>query len=188
MSVAPARLEDNDVNPVDDVAEARGALREAFASRAKLTKALDKAKAASARAKALVSELEAEVERHVGAGRRVTAMRTEDLKATLKAGKAPSFEVLAEVPAIEAKRLEAESRLEAAKAAEEELKRDESEAEGALAAAEAAIKEVIKAVMLAEAGAIADRILDLEAEADELRLQIGIYGYSYFGHSFPPVR
>jgi len=181
MSVAPAhpRALDPGVvegRAVDAVAEARGALREALASRAKLTKAVEKAKSAAARAKVLVSELEAEVERHVGAGRRITVRRTEDLKATLKAGKAPSFEVLAEVPAIEAKRLEAESRLAAAKVAQEELQRDESEAEGALAAGENAVPAAVKGIVFAAATELAERLLELQAEVDDLHERLGING------------
>ena len=63
----------------------------------------------------------------------------------------PSFEVLAQIPAIEAKRLEAESRPGAARVAEEELRRDEAEAEGALAAAETSITAAVRGVVQAAA-------------------------------------
>ena len=66
----------------------------------------------------------------------------------------PSFEVLAQIPAIEAKRLEAESRPGAARVAEEELRRDEAEAEGALAAAETSITAAVRGVVQAAQSAL----------------------------------
>lgn len=160
------------------VEEARAALRAAFASRTKAAAALEKARAATIRAKALVGEQAAEVEKHVHAGKRVTARRTDDLKVALKAGKAPSFEVLAEVPALAAKRAEAESRLEAARGAEAELKADEATAASSLSAAEANVVSARTDIVLAEAQGIAERIEDLEAEAAELREQIGLGSYA----------
>ena len=168
-ALAEAEAEDG-----DDVAEARDVLREAVKARAKAVKNLEVARAGSARGRALVAALAGEVETHERASKRVTARRTEHLKAALKTGKAPSFEQVAEVPAIEAKRLEASSRLEAAKAALTELERDEAEATSALAAAEGEIKQAVKGVVLAEAEAIALELIELDAEAAQLHEKLGV--------------
>jgi len=161
---------------VDAVEEARAALRDSFKARTRSVKSLEAARAATIRARALVADLSGELEKHVHAGKRVSAMRTDDLKATLKAGKAPSFEVLAEIPAIAAKRAEAESWLTAAKQALEELSRDEAEAEAELQRSQASVTAAIKNVVQAAADEMAERILDLQAEADDLHERLGIYG------------
>jgi chromosome segregation ATPase len=168
----------------DPIAEARSRLKEAMASRARAVKALEAARAASGRARALTADLSAAVEKHAGVARRVTTRRTEDLKAQLKAGKSASFEDIAEVPAIEAKRLEAESRRDAAKAALEELQRDEAAAENELQRLTAAVPLAIKAVVRAHADELAGQILSLEAEAQDLHERIGVFGAASFIAAF----
>ncbi len=140
-------------------------------------KALEAARAASGRARALVADLSAAAERHLAAGKRVSLTRAGDIASALKANKVPKFETVAEIPTIESARLEAESRLVAAKQALEELSRDESAAEAALAAAEANVTGAIKSVVLAEAEAIADEIETLESEAADLHEKLGIRTY-----------
>ena len=175
VAVVPPEAEEADIDPV---AEARAVLKEAFASRAKAAKSLESARSATKRATLLVGELAADVEKHAAAGKRVSAMRSEDLKQALKTGKAVSFEQLAQVPQIAAKRMEAESRRDAAKAALEDLQRDELEAEAALKQAEAAVETAIKGVVLAVAAGMADKVEDLEAALADLRERIGLRTYA----------
>jgi hypothetical protein len=175
VAVAPPEAEEADIDPV---AEARASLKAAFAARGKAAKSLEAARAATKRAAVLLGELAAEVEKHAAAGKRVTAMRTSDLKATLKAGKAVSFEQLAEVPKIAAQRMESESRRDAAKQALEDLQADEVAAQTALAEAEAAVETAIKGVVLAVAAGMADEVEDLEAALADLKERIGLRTYA----------
>lgn len=171
VAVVPPEAEE----AVDPVAEARGKLKEARTARARAIDALGRAKAASGRARALAADLDAEVERHVAQGKRVTARRREDLKSMLKAGKAPGFEQLAEVPKLAAARAEAESRRDAAKQALEELSHDEQAAGEALRKAEANVAEAVVGVVAAQATGMAHEIIDLEAQAADLHERIGYY-------------
>jgi hypothetical protein len=123
----------------------------------------------------LVSGLVGEVEKHQIAGQKVTLRRTEDLKATIKSGKAPSFAAVAELPQMAQARLESESRLEAARAAASELRADEAAAEAELARAEDEIKAAIRAVVGAVATELAEQIIDFEARASELHERLGAH-------------
>jgi hypothetical protein len=68
----------------------------------------------------------------------------------------PSSEVLAQIPAIRAKRLEVRPRVGLGRRGlwKEELRRDEAEAEGALAAAETSITAAVRGVVQAAQSAL----------------------------------
>ena len=109
---------------------------------------------------------------------RIAAERAAALKAAMVAGLSPSF---ADVPALtqnSAERSEALNRLNAATQATAELAADASAAERNAKAAKDELAAAVLAVVAAEADAIAEKILELEAAAFALRQRIGCeFGY-----------
>jgi hypothetical protein len=163
----------------DPVAEARAGLRAAFTARTKAVKAVEAAKAASGRARALVAELGAEANRLEAEDRSIAEARAGEIRQAMVAGKQPRLTASSKVPALAEALAEARNRLAAARLAEAQLIEAEAKADFARAAAEGAIAEAIKSVVRAAADEMAERVLDMRAEVEQLQEQIGPHGYGF---------
>ena len=149
---------------------------------------LEAAKAASARARTLVGELGAEQPDELEAERsrdRRGRDAPEDLGRRCRSGK-PSLVSQAVAEGSRPRRRACREAREQARGGRR-LRRGPAFAaltnggfRAALQRAEAAVPEAIKAVVAAEASELAERILDLEAEAAELHEKLGIFGAPVF--------
>ena len=154
-------------------AEARAALAAAFTVRDQATATLEAARKATGNAKGFLEEIQLEVARLDQASREVSTALGQEIAASLRAGERPAILLRNDNGA---EREEAEGRLAAAKAAVAELVREEGEAEAVLEAAKEASEAARKSVVRAVAYAIARRADELEAEADALRRRLGLGG------------
>ena len=103
----------------------------------------------------------------------VTLARAGAIKTALRTGKAPAINPVETLAANAAAKAEAESQRAAAQAALEGLVDEEKSAEQEVVSARAAVKRAIKACVLDEAQAIADKLETLDRERMTLMTRIG---------------
>jgi hypothetical protein len=154
-------------------AEARQALVEAHAARANAEPALKAASNASMSARGFLQELEAELAKLEQVNTGISRTRASELAAALKAGEKPQFSAAPELPHAAAQKAETENRIAAAREALSSLAAEEAEADRVLNEAKVRVAEAVKAVVAAEADAIACEVERLEAQAAGLREQLG---------------
>jgi hypothetical protein len=143
--------------------EARQVLTKAQASRAAAQAVLESSQSATGKARAYLVQARAEVAHYTEVERATATATTAELKASMKDGR--PARAVARLPAKHAQeRAEAETKLVAAEAALAELAAEQAEADRVLNEAKATVAEAVKAVVVAEADAIAcevDRLVPL---------------------------
>jgi hypothetical protein len=153
-------------------AEARQALTKAQASRAAAQAALEAAQLATGKARAYLVQARAEVAHYTEVERGAATERAAELKAAMKGGR--TARDVAHLPAKHAQeRLEAETKLKASEQAFGELAAEQAEADRVLNEAKAKLAEAVKAVVVAEADALACEVDRLEGAVAVLREKLG---------------
>jgi hypothetical protein len=149
----------------------RAELKGAQTALAKAERKLETARAATGKARALLTDTVREAEDHEAIERRASVSFTERIKAAIKGGAVPSFDHDT------AKNAAASTMLETHRQAAEQvfaaLLKEELEEEDAIAVSREAVSTAIRTVMTEEARALAKRWRDVEAEARSIRVRLG---------------
>lgn len=134
---------------------------------------LEAASKSSASARAVVDEATADVEHFGALDSNIANDRAADIAASIRAGEAPTFSTVPALAENSAALADANNRLRAARAAVAILTGEEHEARGRLDAAKVGFRQWIKQILAFEADKIAERIEELEDQANALRAQLG---------------
>jgi hypothetical protein len=151
------------------ISKERDELRRALGRRETAENALESARAATDRARDLVSELTRQLEDAAADEKRVSWAAQDRLKAALRSGASPG-------DFVEERRSaggDVAAKLEAARLVVADFKAEENDCEKALSDAAAAVEMAVRDVVLAEAEMIAAKWAEVEAEARVLRIRLG---------------
>lgn len=152
---------------------ARAALAKAIEASVSAAALLERARKATASARALVAATTREAERLVDADREIANDRAADLVAAIRAGAAPTFAAAPGLSDNAAALADAQNRRRAAEGAVAALAAEERDAEGQVAETRAAVASAVKAVLIAEAEALALVAAEADRRATALRCRIG---------------
>jgi hypothetical protein len=161
-------------------AVARQELKAAHGAYTILARKLEAARAAMSKARALHEEFTRQAAEHEAVERRASVSLTDRIKAAIKGGADPSFDV--DTAKSATARTALEGRRQTSEQVVADLVEEEREAAEAVEASREAVSHGIKAVMREEARAVAERwnVLEAqarvaEAEARSMRLRLGCF-------------
>jgi hypothetical protein len=155
------------------VIEAREALGNAHAARAKAESGLESARAATTRARALLEGITRQIEDHEASEIRASTSLTAEIKSSLMTGATLSLSANDRETAKSAgARAALEARGRAAEQVVADLAAEEHEAEEVLNAANSVVADAVKGVLRATAAQIGQRWLAVNAESRALRQRL----------------
>jgi hypothetical protein len=157
--------------------DARKELRDALAQRATAESALEQARQASARGRALIEAVTRQIEDSEAASIRASSLLAANMKAAVASGRTPSVAGNNHEPAKNvASRSELDIRRQAAEQVVAELAAEEHEREGELSDATAAVGLAVQTILRFEVEKITARWVEVDREARALRIRLGREG------------
>jgi hypothetical protein len=157
--------------------ETRDELRDALAQRETAESALESARQASARGRALIEAITRQVDDLEAASVRVASSLATEMKAAIAAGGTPSVAPNdREIAKNDVARTALDARRQAAEQVVGDLAAEEGEREREVSDATAAVERAVQDVLRAEAEKITARWTEVDREARALRIKLGCEG------------